>query len=151
MASPIDGRVELVNGEYWDVSPFTLQQSMRLQRDPDAKAFIASVAERAPHFLQLRQWVGSQSEALRGEAVEALCNAMEGHDRCLLALTALATGRSVQAIQALGEVDQAVLVLGMIVENESFFGRRLASHMEETASWKTSSSNSLAEASAAKH
>lgn len=146
MTGLIDGQVQLVNGEYWDVSPFTLQQTMRLGRDSRVQAFVESVAEHAPQFLRLQQWIGSQNDMLRSEAIGGLCAAMEGHDECLLALTALATRRPVGEIKALSDVDQAVLILAMIVENQGFFGRRLASHLEATKPYRMSSSHSPATA-----
>ncbi|MCC5809858.1 MAG: hypothetical protein JJU06_05745 [Ectothiorhodospiraceae bacterium] len=135
----IDGNAHLIQGGLWQVRAFTLQETLRFSRNPKVCALIDSMAGKAERYLQLQDQVRDADAPLAGEAVDALCEALEGHDVPLVALTAVATDRAPGAIEALPAAEQAVLVLSMIAENRGFFGQRLAKAFQRQMSEQHSS------------
>lgn len=114
-------------GEGLPVRAFSLQESIRLGKNPKVQALIASMAAHSDRYIGLRELSDVEPDGpLRQEAVDGLCAALDGHDEILIAMTAIAADRSADAVRNMPANNQAVLVLSMIAHNDGFFRRRMA-------------------------
>ena len=123
MSDEIPGLLE-GEGEALPVRSFSLEESIRLRKNPKVQRLIASLAAQSGRYIALRDLANVVSDSpLSNEAVDGLCAALDGHDEILVVLTALAADRTTAEVREMPAAEQAVLVLSMIAKNQSFFSR----------------------------